>query len=80
MAVEILLMLLGEQLIRRVRLGNGGQQVQFELGNGQKQRFGRAQLGVYHVAMALGHDAAQQITAAAGFDVFIALYRLDVER
>jgi len=66
-----LLLLLGDQFFRRIRWRGRWQQLQFEFGDGQEQRLGGGDLGVFHVTCALGDDLRQQVTAFTGFNRWI---------
>ncbi len=60
--VVIQLLLLVDNLFRRVGWGRLVQQLGLELCLGQEQRLGRANFGILHVAQALGQDLRQHIT------------------
>ncbi len=65
--VVIELLLLVDNLFRRVRRGGFVQQLGLELRLGQEQRLRRANFGILHVAQALGQDLRQYITTPGRF-------------
>ncbi|RMT58540.1 hypothetical protein ALP43_200311 [Pseudomonas azotoformans] len=60
--------LLDDDFFFRERRRGRWQQLGFELGNWQEERFRRGDLGVFHIALTLGEDLRQQVGAFAGFN------------
>ncbi|MNC78815.1 hypothetical protein D3C75_1311240 [compost metagenome] len=71
--------LLGDDFIRRERWERLVGQVHFEFGNGQEQRFWRADLSLFDIALTLGNDVFQQFAADGWLDRAFEIDRWEIQ-